>query len=317
MSRRNSKAYEQPILDSIGPDGIPSVRVEDSSLPEWRLGRIGTMIDFSSSPLGSTVAKCGVALLLMAAAIFRVLGEKYLGTVSQLFGFTLIFTFAFLLCCGLFAWWGSWGKEAVGLTSRKVLIIYGICTASEIVSLMLNQYIDLGTLELLPVNVSLYAILGLSLLFLFAIFVHGSGVAAMFSNESSAFVGLVLLLHFSMASLFHNTLPPLIYGQLVHTSCFLGLALLLMLKQVKPDFRLSRLRQMVSGSQPKQALKVPHRTGRKVSNFVDLPDSYRHTNSVSSQSSMTSSIPASVSVLGGGGGGRGRNELSPSMLECG
>lgn len=297
MSRRNSKAYDQPILESVGPDQVPSVHVEDSCLSDHRSSCVGNLRELGSFRLGSIMAKCGVAILVVCAAISRVLGESYLTSVSQFFGFTLIFVVAFFLCCGLFAWWGVWGRDGVGLSSRKVVIIYGICIASEIASIMLDQYIDLGALEQLPVNVSLYAVLGLSLLSSFSVFVHPGGVAAMFSNESSSFVGLVLLLHFSMSALFYHSLPLLIYGQLVHTSCFLGLTLSLMLKEVQPRFRLSKLRKLVWGSQSKHSLRVPPR-GRKISNISDLPSSHytQYRNSLSSQSSLTSSIPASVSV---------------------
>lgn len=300
MSRRNSKVYDQPIVDAIGPDGIPSVRVDDSSESDRHSSRAGILLGASSSPLGAALAKSGIAILVLVATVSRLLGGSYLTVASQLFGFTLIFVLAFFLCCGLFVWWGVWGRERVGLTLKKVLIVYGICSASDLISLLLDQYIDLGPLDQLPVNMSLYAIMGISLLSLFSICVHDNGVAAIFSNESSLFVGLVLLLHFCMASLFHYTLPPLIHGQLVHTSCFLGLGLALTLKEVRlGGFRLSRLRQMVWGSQTKRGLKIPSHFGqrRKISNIGDLPSNHHQKNSVSSQSSITSSLPASVSTL--------------------
>lgn len=294
MSRRNSKVYDQPIVDSIGPDGIPSVRVEDISHSDG----VG-----AGKPLGGNTSsweivvglgKCGVGLLVTIAAVSYVLGGRCLSGLSQLVGLMFIFSLVFCLCCGLFVWWGLWGREKVGLTRNKVLIVYGICTASQLISLVLDQIIDLGPLEFLPMNLSFYAIFGLSLLSLFSVCIHDKGVAAMFSNESSMFTGLVVLLNICTAALFDHTLYQLIYGQLVHMSCFLGLGLSLTSTNVRLSRHFSRLKSFIAGSDLNQNLKLPRLgPGRKVSNISDAPSFPRH--SVSSQSSVGSSLPASVS----------------------
>ena len=228
MSRRNSKVYDQPFVDSVGPDGIPSVRVEDNSnRSDARAGLAGP-ISANISRIMAVLGKGGIGFLLVIAAVSYLLGGSWLAGLSQLLGFMFIFSLAFCLCCGLFVWWGVWGRGKVGLTRNKIVVVYGICTASQLITLVLDQIIDLGPLEFLPMNLSFYAIFGLSLLSLFSVCVHDKGVAAVFSNESSMFTGLVVLLNICMAALFDHTLYQLMYGQLVHTSCFFGLSLSLL-----------------------------------------------------------------------------------------
>ena len=292
MSRRNSKVYDQPFVDSVGPDGIPSVRVEDNTgRPDGQLaaGPISANIFRIMSVLG----KGGIGFLLVTAAVSYLLGGSWLAGLSQLLGFIFIFFLAFCLCCGLFVWWGVWGRERVGLTRNKIVVVYGICTASQLITLVLDQIIDLGPLEFLPMNLSFYAIFGLSLLSLFSVCVHHKGVAAMFSNESSMFTGLVVLLNICMAALFDHTLYQLLYGQLVHASCFFGLGLSLVPLNMRLRYSFSRLQRFFSGRDSTSGpnLRVPSRfAGRKISNISDYP---KH--SVSSQSSIGSSLPASVS----------------------
>ena len=229
FQRRYSRVYEQPVVEKTAK-GL-TVRVDDdtysetSSIPTDGSGKV---LNPEASLLGNLLAKVGVASLAILGVVVSILGSTPLLAASQLFGFIFLLLTTFAICCGLYLWWGSWHHRAVVLDVNKVLVIYAICSSSDILARLMCAFTRVPVTENLPFEASYFLLLGALLYFEFSFFAHGDGLNAMFAKETNIFVGLTLMLNLSAICLFGPILPSFILPQLIYTSALLGLTLSLM-----------------------------------------------------------------------------------------
>lgn len=295
FQRRYSRAYEQPIVHHTSKG--PTVRVDEDTHSESSLSAsdsTGKVLNPEGRRLESLLAKCGVGGLTLLGVIASLFGQAPLLALSQIFGFVLVLLATFFACCGLYLWWGVRHHEHVQLDVKKVLILYGICTSSDILAQLLTTITQLPIPESVPLDVGCFIFFGTLLLIQFAVLAHRNGLNGMFSHEANVFVGMTLLLNFSAKCTFGQILPALVLPQLVFMSALMGLTLTL-LRDKLPRPSLSVLLWALTKHEPVPhgSLRPKRLSGRKMSSssIGSLVSSRPTRNSFSSLSSMTSLLP--------------------------
>ncbi len=291
--RRYSKAYEQPIVSQT-PKGSYVVRESDdthstatgsttSGVRPRARGRVGKVLNPETIWMGSILAKFGLGVLVFVAVSVMAVGRFPLEVASHIVGFSLVFLLAFVTCSGLFVWWGSWGSSAVSLTVKKVLVLYGVCSVSYIVSRVVIDVARLPLTDALPTAASHYILFTTLLLINFALFAHPDGLNAMFSAETVYFVGLTTLLDLMTNSIFGHFLPTVLLSQTVYLSGFLGMTLSLMGNRFQ-TLSLSNIYRVLKRLNHPSVVRKLSRTSSTTSSAVG----HRfHRNSFSSVSSMS------------------------------
>ena len=230
--RRYSRVYDQPIVQKT-LKGY-SVHVEDdthSELPHAASDGQGKILNPEASWFGSLICKIALVSLIVLGLVISAVGNSLLLVVFQLVGFILVFVAVFLTCSGLYLWWASWNHRSIDFSVRRVLILFGMCSASNVIAwvlMTLALWSEIPLAESLPLEASYIILLGTLLLVNVSFFVHRKGLNAMFSNETCTFVGLTLVLDFSSRCVFGHILPQVILPHIVYTSALFGLTLSLM-----------------------------------------------------------------------------------------
>ena len=294
--------YKPPSNPStIQQDSLPLLRVEEedrsvsttSMISQQSLHVVNTpgkLLDNEYSTLGTWLAGGAVALLVLLAASTLVFGSWLLMEVSQLFGYIFIFVFAFLVSSGSYMWWFTWMREPVAMNTNRVIQLYAICCLSELVAVTGSMVVDLGPIEYLPVDLSFYSVLIVSLMALFSGTIHEKGLAAMLSAEVTSFVALTAVLHVSTFCLFESFLPEILYCQIPYMGCFFTFSLGLVLVKYHPNLSLATLRRIVRTSiQHSNANMLPTGFNRRMSTISLMSNlsSVYPRNSVTSQSSLS------------------------------
>lgn len=289
--RRYSRAYEQPIVQQSPSGGYAVIRTDDdthseagSTTSERRKSRrrAGNVLNPEVTWMGTVLAEVGLGLLVSLAALVLVVGSFPLEFASRFFGFSLVFLALFATCCGLFVWWGSWAHTAVDLSVKKVLILYGVCSASDVISRVVVGFARFPLTEAIPAGASYYFLFSTNLLLQFALFAHQEGLNAMFSSETLFFVGLTVMLDMALQCIFGYVLPPFLLSQAVYVSCFLGTTLSLVGSRF-PSISLSNIYRVLKRLNHPSVVRKLSRTS-----VVSTGSSQRlHRTSFSSLSSMT------------------------------
>ena len=225
--RRYSRAYDQPIVQQTTKGPIVRVESEDthSEASAMTSASDGQILNPEASKFGNYLAQGCLGLFVLVGVLVGVGGRNFLVGASQLFGFVFLFLCAFVVCSGLYLWWGAWNKDSINLSVKKVIVIYSICTTSDLIGRLITMYAAIPAADSLPFNTSYYIFLATLLFTTFALFAHRDGLNGMFSQEACLFVGLACVLNFTSWCLFGDVVPGLVLPQLVYTSILMGLTL--------------------------------------------------------------------------------------------
>ena len=265
--RRYSRVYDQPILQHTSKG--PMVRVEtDDAHSESSTGltsdEYGKMLNPEAYTFGSVLAKVALTVLILLGLVTSCAGRTFLMAVSQLFGFTFIFTVTFVVCSGLYLWWGAWNGNTVQLSVKKVITLYVICCSCDFLARALASFASIPVADSLPIAGSYFIFLLTNLFVTFSLFAHKDGLNAMFSKETSMFVGLTLLLNFSSTCLFGEIIPSILLSQLVYGGILLGLSLSLMAHRF-PHLSLSAVYRVFNQHESSYRNSLAPPTGRRLS----------------------------------------------------
>lgn len=300
--RRYSRAYDQPIVQQTSKG--PIVRVESEDTQSEASAMTGTsdgqVLNPEASSFSTYLAQVCLAVFVVVGALAGLGGRELLVGASQLFGFMFLFLCSFVVCSGLFMWWGVWNKNTINLNVKKVIIVYSICTTSDLIGRLVTTYASIPAADSLPFNTSYYVFLATLLFATFALFAHRDGLNGMFSQEVCLFVGLSCTLNFTSWCLFGDIVPGVLLPQLVYMSIMMGLTLSLVGYRF-PHISLSAIYWALTNP---SALQRSHRrvsslrpstlSTRKMSALSDVSSGIRpKTNSHSSMSSMFSMNPVS------------------------
>ena len=301
--RRYSRAYDQPIVHQTSKGPMVRVESEDnqsetSAMTSTSDGQVLNP-EANSLGLGNYLAQGCLGLFIVVGALVGLGGRDFLVGASQLFGFMFLFLCSFVVCSGVFLWWGAWNKESIDLNVKKVIVVYSICTVSDLLGRLVTMYAAIPAADSLPFNTSYYIFLATLLFANFALFAHRDGLNGMFSQEACVFVGLSCILNFTSWCLFGDIVPGFLLPQLVYTSVMMGLTLSLVRYRF-PHVSLSAVYWALSN--PSSHLRLPRRVStlrpsshstRKTSAVSDTSSSIRQKTSHSSVSSLLSINPVS------------------------
>lgn len=302
--RRYSRAYDQPIVQQTSKGPIVRVESEDNQ-SEASSGMIsghgdGQVLNPEATNLGNYLAQACLFVFIVVGALVGVGGRELLVGASQVFGFMFLFLCSFVVCSGLFLWWGTWNKDAINLNVKKVMVVYTICTTSDLLGRLITMYAAIPAADSLPFNTSYYIFLATLLFANFALFAHRDGLNGMFSTEACLFVALSCILNFTSWCLFGDIVPTLLLPQLVYTSLLMGLTLSLVGDRF-PHVSLSAVYWALSnpsahlrGNRRGSTLHTSAHSLRKTSTISDVSSSMRQKTSHSSLSSMISINPVSL-----------------------
>jgi hypothetical protein len=301
--RRYSRAYDQPIVQQTSKGPIVRVESEDnqSEASSARGAGDGQILNPEATNLSNYLAQACLCLFIVVGALVGVGGRELLVGASQVFGFMFLFLCSFVVCSGLFLWWGTWNKDAISLNVRKVVVVYTICTTSDLLGRLITMYAAIPAADSLPFNTSYYIFLATLLFANFALFAHRDGLNGMFSTEACLFVALSCVLNFTSWCLFGDVVPTLLLPQLVYTSLLMGLTLSLVGDRF-PHVSLSAVYWALSnpssrGHRRASTLHPSTHSLRKTSTISDVSSSMRQKTSHSSLSSMISINPVSLSLI--------------------
>lgn len=305
--RRYSRAYDQPIVQQTSKGPIVRVETEDNqSEASIMTGTSdGQLLHPEATNLDNYLAHACLGLFIVVGALVGVGGREILVGASQVFGFMFLFLCAFVVCSGLYLWWGAWNRDTVNLNVKKVVIVYTICTMSDLVGRLVTTYAAIPAADSLPFNTSYYIILATLLFANFALFAHRDGLNGMFSQEACLFVALSCILNFTSWCLFGDLVPAYLLPQLVYIGLLMGLTLSLVRHRF-PHVSISAVYWALSnpsahlrGQRRGSTLHPSPHTPRRTSATSDVSSSIRPKTSHSSLSSMISINPVStVCVLG-------------------
>ena len=299
--RRYSRAYDQPIVQQTSKGPIVRVESEDnqSEVSAMTSASDGQILNPETNSLGNYLAQGCLVLFIVVGALVGLGGRDFLVGATQLFGFMFLFLCSFVVCSGVYLWWGACNKDSIDLNVKKVIIVYSICTTSDLLGRLVTMYAAIPAADSLPFNTSYYIFLATLLFASFALFAHRDGLNGMFSQEACLFVGLSCVLNFTSWCLFGDIVPGLLLPQLVYTSVMMGLTLSLVGYRF-PHVSLSAvywaLANPSSHSRPPRrvsALRPSSHSTRKMSAVSDTSSSIRQKTSHSSVSSMLSINPVS------------------------
>ena len=230
VQRRFSRILQAPVVQST--PGGPAIHVEGDETADpggTAKDSSGRILNPEAMTFGALVAKTIAASLAALAFAAFLGGEAFLLAASQLFGFALLLVVTFTACTGLYLWWGAAYHHATNLTVRRVLMVYLACSCSDIAARWITAYAQFPNVGRLPTIDAGYFVVLTTLLFTsFSLVAHRGGLNAAFSQESSVFVGLTLLLNVVATALFAPSLSVLYPPQLVYVSTLLGLTLSLL-----------------------------------------------------------------------------------------
>lgn len=274
---------------------IPNLRIEDRSGSALSSISGGSVHD-SPTALPKWLVKALIIAMILIAVITQLLGQSVLFKITELMGFVLLFVGAFLLIAAIYYWWGMFAKDLIGINTSNVIKIYTVSCVSEVIATLSNYVVDLGlVLEASPIDIAFYFVFSLSLFSLFSSLIHRNGVASMFSQETTAYVGLTLISHYTLSSVFSDVLPSFLYSQLVYTSCLFALSISLLVVKYPKYFTLGAFRRFIRVSVTRGggggATLLGGVGGRRFST-VSLASSSNapHRSSLTSQSSRGTSI---------------------------
>ena len=306
--RRYSRAYDQPVVQQTSKGPIVRVESEDNQseasgfTTSTTLGGDGQVLNPEATNLSNYVAQACLCLFIVVGALVGVGGRELLVGASQIFGFMFLFLCSFVICSGLFLWWGTWNKDTINLNVRKVMVVYTICTTSDLLGRLITMYAAIPAADSLPFNTSYYIFLATLLFANFALFAHRDGLNGMFSTEACLFVALSCILNFTSWCLFGDIVPTLLLPQLVYISLLMGLTLSLVGDRF-PHVSLSAVYWALSnpsahlrGHRRGSGLRASTHSVRKTSTISDVSSSMRQKTSHSSLSSMISINPVSLKV---------------------
>lgn len=249
-SRKLSEGRANTVYNVINHEGDPppSLRVTDE--------RSSSAISFGTQDGGGPppslpnwLVRWSLLFLLMAALIIRIIGQKLLFKISEYLGFCLLFAVAFLLICSLYYCWCLFSRELTGLsTNAQIIRTYAILCISEIIASLSNRVIDLGILEAFPVDIAFYSVLSMSLFSLFSGTIHRNNLSAMFNQETTSFVLLTVITHYSLSCIFQDVLPSLLYSQIIYTGCLFSFSFSLLVEKYPRYFTLSSIKRIVRNS---------------------------------------------------------------------
>ncbi len=232
-TRRYSRAYDKPIVDST-PKG-PQVRVEmedgtsinplkSTSLLAEGQGA-GKVLNPEAALFRSFLAKLSISILLVFAMIISLVSRSTLLAFSQLLGFMLLFGGVFSIGVLLYFWWSTSNRDTVPMTIRTILYVYVCSALSSFFSQTLSSYTSIPIANSLPQEVSYYIYLATMLFIVFSLLAHRDTLNGMFSQETCLFVSLILALNFISMCLFSDLLPPVVYCQLPVCCMLMGTSL--------------------------------------------------------------------------------------------
>ena len=298
--RRYSRAYDQPIVQQTSKGPVVRVESEDNQSEASAMTSTsdGQILNPEANNLGNYVAQGCLGLFIVVGALVGLGGREFLVGASQLFGFMFLFLCSFVVCSGLYLWWGAWNKDSINLSVKKVIIVYSICTTSDLLGRLVTTYAAIPAADSLPFNTSYYIFLATLLFASFALFAHRDGLNGMFSQEACLFVGLSCVLNFTSWCLFGDIVPGLLLPQLVYTSVLMGLTLSLVsyrFPHISPSSVYWALANPSSQHRPPRHMSTIRRSTRKMSAVSDTSSSIRQKISHSSASSMFSVNPVSYS----------------------
>ena len=259
----------------------------------------GQVLNPEASNFGNYLAQVCLALFVVIGALAGLGGREILVEASQLFGFMFLFFSSFVVCSGLFLWWGAWNKESINLNVKKVIIVYSICTTSDLIGRLVTTYAAIPAADSLPFNTSYYIFLATLLFATFALFAHRDGLNGMFSQEVCLFVALSCTLNFTSWCLFGDIVPGLLLPQLVYTSVMMGLTLSLVgyrfphVSLSVVYWALTNPSSVQRGNRRGSSYRPSNHSARKTSTLSDTSSIRPKTNSHSSMSSMFSMNPVS------------------------
>ena len=307
FQRRFSRAYDQPIVHNSGK-GTVVIRADGEGSGIATSYEAGQH-EMGLEALGSLLAKATLCLLTLVGLSVGILGRASLEVASQFIGFMLLFVVIFFACSGTFYWWGTTSKSHVKLTITRILSVYGVCIASDVVARLVNAFSRVPPSSSIPIDISYFVSLATVLLFSFTLLFHDSGLNAMFSRESVLFVVCSLVFNYSSSRLFSEFMPMIILPQMVHAGTLLGLSLSLAgykFPQISPSGLYwmlnqkagSKAQQQVEPSLPEISVDhSPQVTNRKISSSSTQSKARV---SISSLSSMTSFPQVSLGFILGG-----------------
>ena len=299
--RRYSRAYDQPIVQQTSKGPIVRVESEDNQSEASAMTSTsdGQILNPEATNLSNYLAQACLCLFIVVGALVGVGGRELLVGASQVFGFMFLFLCSFVVCSGLYLWWGAWNKDTINLNVKKVLVVYTICTTSDLLSRLVTTYAAIPAADSLPFNTSYYIFLATLLFANFALFAHRDGLNGMFSQEACLFVALSCILNFTSWCLFGDIVPTFLLPQLVYVSVMMGLTLSLVGHRF-PHLSLSAVYWALSNPSAHQrsqrrmsGLRPSSHSTRKTSAISDVSSSIRQKTSHSSLSSMISINPVS------------------------
>ena len=259
----------------------------------------GQVLNPEATNLGDYVAQVCLGLFAVVGVVVGLGGKEFVVGASQLFGFIFLFFCSFVVCSCLYLWWGACHKDSINLNVKKVIIIYSICTTSDLLGRLVTSYAAIPAADSLPFNTSYYIFLATLLFANFALFAHRDGLNGMFSQEVCFFVGLSCVLNFTSWCLFGDIVPGPLLPQLVYMSVMMGLTLSLVRCRF-PHLSPSAVYWAFVNSSAhhhqqrrSSALRPSNHSTRKLSFVSEASSGLRLKTSHSSLSSMLSANPVS------------------------
>ncbi len=288
-SRRYSRAYDQPIVQSTLKGPKVRVEMEDgTTIDPLANSRSGMVLNPEAAAFGSLVAKVCVGVLSAFALGVSLVNKTTLMAASQLFGFMFMFVVIFAVSVGLYLWWSTSNRETVPLTIKSLSYLYMSSILSSLVSQVLSSYAAIPIASSLPQEASYFVFLSTMLFISVSLLVHRDSLNGMFSQEACIFVGLSLVLDFIAMCLFGDILPALIYTKLAPCSMLMGASLSLagnIFPNLSPSAMYRVLRQSQVQQQQRPASSVGYLGRPKRASEMSMDSSLFPRTSVSSASS--------------------------------
>jgi len=306
FQRRYSRAYDQPIVHNSGKEGTVVVTADGEGSGNTT-SYVPSGQDMGLEALGTLLAKATLGLLTLVGLSVGILGRASLEVASQFIGFMLLFVVIFFACSGTFYWWGSTCKRHVKLTITRILSVYGVCVASDVLARLVNAFSRMPHSPSIPADLSHFISLATVLLFSFTLLFHDSGLNALFSRESVLFVLCSLVFNYCSSRLFGQVLPLILLPQMVHAGTLLGLSLSLAgyrFPQISPSGLYwllnqkgeTKPQQYIEPSLPKISVDhSPQVIGRRMSNSSTQSRARISISSLSSMASFPQVSPTSIS----------------------
>ena len=273
-----------------GGDGIPVLRVTEERSSS-ALSSFSTQDGGGPPPsLPSWLVRSSLLVLIMSALIIQIIGQRLLFKITEYLGFCLMFGFVFLLICSIYYCWCIFSRYTVGLTDNSQIIrTYAILCVSEVISCLSDYVIDLGLLEYFPIDIAFYFVLSMSLFSLFSGLVHRNNLSAMFSQETTSFVVITVITHYSLSCIFKDMLPSFLYSQIVYSSCLLAISLSLLVDRYPRYFTLSSIKRFVRNSL--QVAKGESVGGSGIGSVLNVGAGGRRFSTASLASNVSSVVP--------------------------